>query len=71
MKTTLELPDHLLKRVKIRAVHENKKLKDVIAEFIERGMKQPGPTKLPKPLKLRGRPITTEEIEASINWGRE
>ena len=71
MKTTLELPDHLLKRVKLRAVHEHKKLKDAIAEFIERGMKQPQPTKLPKPLKLRGKSITTEEIEAAINWGRE
>jgi len=24
-----------------------------------------------KPLKLRGRPITTDEIEAAINWGRD
>jgi hypothetical protein len=71
MKTTLELPDHLLKRVKIRAVHERKKLKDAIAEFIERGMKQPPPNELPKPVKLRGKPITTEEIEAAIHWGHE
>lgn len=71
MKTTLELPDHLLKRVKIHAVREHKKLKDVVAEFIERGMKQTRPTSLPRPIKLRGRPLTTQEIEAAINWGRE
>jgi hypothetical protein len=71
MKTTLDLPDDLMKRVKIRAVLEHKKLKDAIAEFIELGMARPRRTKTPKPLKLRGGPITTEEIEAAINWGRE
>jgi hypothetical protein len=73
MKTTLDLPDHLMKRVKIRAVHEHKKLKDAVAELIECGLaRHPGKTKLPKPLKLRGRgPLTTAEIEAAINWGRE
>jgi hypothetical protein len=27
--------------------------------------------KLPKPVKLRGGAITTEEIEVVINWGRD
>lgn len=71
MKTTLDLPDHLMKRVKIRAIHERKKLKDAIAEFIERGMKRTKSAKLPRPVKLRGGPITTDEIEAAIDWGRE
>ena len=73
MKTTLDLPDALLREVKIRAVHQQKKLKDTIAELIARGMAAeaaPRP-KLPKPIKLRGGPITTEEIEAAINYGRE
>ena len=73
MKTTLDLPDDLMRAVKIRAVYEQKKLKDAIAEFIRRGMaasKSPRP-KLPKPVKLRGGPLTTEEIEAAIAWGRE
>lgn len=34
--TTLDLPDQLMQRVKIRALRERKKLKDAIAEFIER-----------------------------------
>jgi hypothetical protein len=73
MKTTLDLPDDLMREVKIRAVHEQKKLKDAIADFIRKGMaaartRQP---KTPKPVKLRGGPITTAEIEAAIAWGRE
>ena len=74
MKMTVELPDQLFRTMKIRAVHEHKKLKDVAAELIERGLHSE-PRKhfeLPKPLKLKGRgPLTTDEIEAAINWGRE
>ena len=74
MKTTLDLPDDLMREVKIRAVHEHKKLKDTIAELIRKGMaagKSRAP-KLPKPVKLRGgfKP-TTEDIEAAIAWGRD
>ena len=73
MKTTLDLPDDLMREVKIRAVHQRKKLKDAIAELIRKGMaagKTRAP-KIPKPVKLRGGPITTEEIEAAIAWGRD
>jgi len=73
MKTTLDLPDHLMRKVKIRAVHEHKKLKDTIAELIRKGMAA-GNTKrkkTPKPVKLRGGPLTIDEIEAAINWGRD
>ena len=74
MKTTLDLADDLMCAVKIRAVHEHKKLNHTIAELIRKGIgasKSPRP-KLPKPMKLRGgfRP-TTEDIEAAIAWGRE
>ena len=73
MKTTLELPDELMREVKIRAVHEHKKLKDIIAELLRKGIaaSMPSRTKIPKPIKLRGGPITTEEIEAAIAWGRD
>jgi plasmid stability protein len=73
MKTTLELPDELMREVKIRAVHEHKKLKDIIAELLRKGIaaSRPSKTKIPKPVKLRGGPITTEEIEAAIAWGRD
>ena len=38
MKTTLELPDELMRTIKIRAVNEDRKLKDVIAELLRRGL---------------------------------
>jgi plasmid stability protein len=69
----LDLPDELMREVKIRAVHEHKKLKDAIAEFIRKGIAASNSPRrrLPKPVKLRGGPLTTEEIEAAIAWGRE
>jgi hypothetical protein len=74
MKTTLDLPDDLMRKVKIRAVHEHKKLKDAIAELIKKGMAA-GETrgqKIPKPVKLRGGFVpTAEDIEAAIDWGRD
>jgi len=38
MKTTLDLPDDLVRAVKIRAVEENQKLKDMVAELLRRGL---------------------------------
>lgn len=40
MKTTLDLPDDLMRDIKIRAARENRKLKDVIADLLRRGMSQ-------------------------------
>lgn len=76
MKTTLELPDELMRRVKLRAVHRNQKLKDAITQLLELGMaatvdaeKAP---RAPKPLRLKGcGPLTMDDIEAAIGSGRE
>ncbi|MFP4209558.1 MAG: hypothetical protein ACLFSC_13010 [Wenzhouxiangella sp.] len=38
MKTTLELPDELLRRIKIRAAASDRKLKDTVEELIRRGL---------------------------------
>jgi plasmid stability protein len=38
VKTTLDLPDELVRTVKIRAIRENRKLKDMIAELLQRGL---------------------------------
>ena len=38
MKTTLELPDALVKQVKIRAVREGRKLKDAVADLLRKGL---------------------------------
>ena len=38
MKTTLDLPDELMRTVKLRAVQENRKLKDMVADLLRRGL---------------------------------
>lgn len=40
MKTTLDLPDDLVREIKIRAVRENRKLKDAMADLLRRGLSQ-------------------------------
>ncbi len=74
MKTTLDLPDKLMHEIRIRAVHEKKKLKDTIAELLQKGIaaSKTQRSKFPKPVKLRGGFIpTTEDIEAAIAEGRD
>lgn len=39
MKTTLELPDELMRQIKIRAAASDRKLKDTVEELIRRGLK--------------------------------
>ena len=38
MKTTLDLPDALVKQVKLRALHEGRKLKDAVADLLRKGL---------------------------------
>jgi len=38
MKTTFDLPPDLVRAVKLRAVHEGRKLKDVAADLLKRGL---------------------------------
>ena len=40
MKTTLELPDALMRRVKVRAANTDRKLKDVVTDLIEQGLRE-------------------------------
>jgi len=75
MKTTLELPDDLMRRVKLRAVYRNQKLKDTVAQLLEIGMaaapEAEAPVIVPKPVRLKGRaPLTFDDIEAAIGAGR-
>lgn len=41
MKTTLDLPDELMRTIKIRAAQQDRKIKDVVAELLRRGLAQP------------------------------
>ncbi len=42
MKTTLDLPDELMRDIKIRAIKENRKLKDAVADLLRLGLSQRG-----------------------------
>ena len=39
MKTTLDLPDALVKQVKLRALRDGRKLKDAVADLLRKGLK--------------------------------
>ena len=75
MKTTLDLPDELVRRVKMRAVQSDRKLKDMVAVLLDAGLRA-GPTvlpsaALPKPVRLSGGArLTAAGIERAIARGR-
>ena len=76
MKTTLELPDELARRVKMRAVQQDQKLKDTIAQLLEIGLahapRRESSNRPPEPARLHHRgPLTIEDIEAAIAAGRD
>jgi plasmid stability protein len=51
MKTTPELPDDLMRSVKVRAAQTDRKLKDVIADLIQRGLENPPASPAADPLQ--------------------
>jgi hypothetical protein len=76
MKTTLDIPDELMRRVKMRAVQRNQKLKDTVAQLLEAGVAAtPGEARAarpPKPVRLKKHPpLTISDIEAAIAAGRD
>jgi hypothetical protein len=76
MKTTVEVADELMRRVKMRAIQRNQKLKDAIAQLLELGMAAErgvrSPARPPKPVQLKKRgPLTIEDIESAIAAGRD
>ena len=76
MKTTLEVPDELMRRVKMRAIQRNQKLKDAVAQLLEAGMAAmpttAPPRRAPKPVRLKGRRLLTiDDIENAIAAGRD
>lgn len=60
MKTTLDLPETLVKQVKLRALREGKKLKDAVADLLRKGLAAEGPALKPPVIKrdkLTGLPV--------------
>ncbi|MCE7869063.1 antitoxin [bacterium CPR1] len=52
MKTTLNLPDELVREIKIRAAKENRKLQDLVAELLRCGLAQTSPRKARRRLEF-------------------
>lgn len=40
LKTTLELPDRLMRRIRVRAAQTDRTIKDVVTELIARGLQE-------------------------------
>lgn len=53
MKTTIDLPPELVREMKLRAVHQGRKLKDVAADLLRRGLAAPEGPAPPRPAKPR------------------
>ena len=43
MRTTLDLPDDLMRHLKSRAALEGRSLRDLVLALVERGMQEPAP----------------------------
>ncbi|QDP98017.1 antitoxin [Microlunatus elymi] len=67
MKTTLDLPDDLMRTVKVRAAQEDRRLKDVIADLLRRGLaaesapRQGAAQRVQFPIIAGGHPAKPEE----------
>lgn len=71
MKTTLDLPDELVREMKLRAVMQGRTLRDLAAEFIRAGlgpdsMVSIGPTGLPFVRCSAGAPAARMGVEALL-----
>ena len=66
-RTTLELPDDLMRAVRIRAVDEGRRLKEVVAELLRRGLDgEPGtvaraPRRVELPLVICAHPAGPDD----------
>lgn len=52
MKTTLKLPDSLLREIKVRAAQTDRPIKDVVTQLLMRGLKGTPPGSQPARLDL-------------------
>ena len=59
MRTTLDLPDELMRNLKARAALEGRSLRDLVLELVTRGLQAPAvmPAPVPLPLVRLGRPL--------------
>ena len=50
MKTTLELPDDLIRKLRVRVAENDRRLKDVVTDLIELGLEASNSSRAPDPL---------------------
>jgi len=71
MKTTLDLPSDLIREIKLRAVYQDRNVKDVAAELLRLGLgaatnaRQSAPTKPGVEIQANGLPIIRGSADAS------
>lgn len=61
MKTTIDLPEELVREAKLRAVAQRRPLKDLMADFIRQGLGHP-PTS-----DVRRQPATSERVSLAAD----
>lgn len=66
MKTTLDLPDDLVLQLKLRAVHEGKKLKDAVAETLRAGLTARGKRRVPQKHSKRERVVVRKDRKTGL-----
>ncbi len=71
MRTTIELPDELMTRAKVRAAEEGITLKDLFVSAVEKSLSSPKKkARLPLPILITGGPVrnaTREEIAEAMS----
>jgi hypothetical protein len=67
MKTTLELPDELVKAIKLHALEEGKKLKDAVADLLRAGLSSSARATPDRSTLRRRRALTRKFV--SGEWG--
>jgi hypothetical protein len=61
MKTTLDIPDVLMKQVKLRALQEGRKLKDAVADLLHKGLAVPSQS-----VSQPQRPLITKDRKTGL-----
>ncbi len=69
------LPDHLHVRLKLQAQRHHRSLTKEALTLLEQGIAQApealSPRRLPEPMRLKGGPLTIDDIESAIAFGRD
>ncbi len=68
MKTTVELPDDLMRAIKVRAAEEGRSIKDLLSELLRTALGPARPKAVPK---VRHKPLPTLKSKHAAPKGQE